>query len=191
MGLSGEDLIGKRIGNYTIISDLHRSDSGGRRIWRVRCVCGFEREATVSYLRKRTRHHGCPLYVPHNRKSPGEASLNALIRNYKNNAVRRGIEFSLTKEDMRKLFMGDCFYCGSPPSQKISGRGFNGEFIYNGIDRMNNSGGYVLGNVASCCRVCNERKRAMDVDDFLRWVKAIYEHRVPSWQTGEHVIIGP
>jgi hypothetical protein len=40
-------------------------------------------------------------------------------------------------------------------------------FLYNGIDRKDNKGGYELDNCAPCCTVCNFLKRDMA---YSKWV---------------------
>jgi hypothetical protein len=43
----------------------------------------------------------------------------------------------------------------------------------NGIDRVDNTLGYELGNVIPCCSVCNRAKSNLPLDYFLRWYNTI------------------
>jgi hypothetical protein len=54
----------------------------------------------------------------------------------------------------------------------------NGNYIYTGIDRVNNSRGYEIDNVTSCCWDCNNKKRTMTKEDFFSWVKSVYEYSI-------------
>lgn len=115
------------------------------------------------------------------RKKPyGEASFNNLFNTYKQNARLGGCgepnkEFVLSKEDARKLFKGTCFYCGKPPSQIFHHKKYNGEFVYNGIDRKDNVKGYSIENCVSCCSFCNYTKNNTPFNDFIKWIRTVDE----------------
>ena len=49
----------------------------------------------------------------------------------------------------------------------------NGDFIYNGIDRLDNNEGYLPSNVVTCCKICNRAKHSLTVVEFLEWVRDI------------------
>ena len=34
----------------------------------------------------------------------------------------------------------------------------NGQYLYNGIDRIDNKLGYIKGNMTPCCKICNHAK---------------------------------
>lgn len=106
--------------------------------------------------------------------------MNLLLRNYRNAANRRGLEFSLTYEQFEDLVQRNCFYCGVRPQTILKAKWLDGTFTYNGIDRLDNARGYVEGNVAACCGTCNRAKRTMSVDEFLSWVDRVYEHKQPK-----------
>jgi hypothetical protein len=67
---------------------------------------------------------------------------------------------------MDVLLSGDCYYCGKAPA--------------NGIDRIDSSRKYEKGNVVSCCSTCNYGKREMSTDEFLSWIRRVYEHKVKT-----------
>jgi hypothetical protein len=50
------------------------------------------------------------------------------------------------------------------------------DFIHNGIDRVDNEIGYVRGNSAPCCTICNRMKRELSYSGFLNHVRKIYEY---------------
>jgi hypothetical protein len=82
----------------------------------------------------------------------------------------------LSKDIVRKLSSSDCAYCGSPPSQVYCSKGgYNGDYIYNGIDRVNNSIGYEENNVVACCKICNTMKSTLSQEKFFRHIKRIVE----------------
>jgi hypothetical protein len=47
----------------------------------------------------------------------------------------------------------------------------------NGIDRMDNTKGYLPGNVTTACDRCNRGKHTMSTDQFLALAHRIVEHQ--------------
>lgn len=89
-----------------------------------------------------------------------ESLLKAIYSRYRNGANKRGLEFNISIELMDKYFRADCYYCGVMV-----------HII--GLDRVDNSIGYVDGNIVSCCEECNRMKRVQSQDDFIKRCRAI------------------
>lgn len=53
------------------------------------------------------------------RKPHGESSFARVVRQYKANAKRRNLAFSLSDALIRKLTIRNCAYCGVQPMQKM------------------------------------------------------------------------
>jgi hypothetical protein len=106
------------------------------------------------------------------------ATVLGLLKSYKNNAIKRNLEFTLGFEDAVHLFNQNCYFCGLEPNQLRKGRAIDGsnDFIYNGIDRLESDKGYVIGNVVSCCKVCNFAKRLMNEHEFRGWIEKVYKN---------------
>jgi len=96
----------------------------------------------------------------------------------------------LTFEQFLELSSCDCFYCGAKPSNKhnrykmvLNGKETkrskyaqdNGDFIYNGLDRVDNSLPHNLNNLVPCCKICNEMKSVRSIDDFAKQIVKLYE----------------
>ncbi len=96
---------------------------------------------------------------------------NQLFGNYKMSAIRRGYNFSLSKDEFKLITSSICYYCGDIPNNKISKGRINSKhisiYIHNGIDRVNNNIGYELSNCVSCCKLCNKMKRANSIELFI------------------------
>jgi hypothetical protein len=59
-----------------------------------------------------------------------------------------------------------------PPLQKGVGKKYyNGEYLYNGLDRVDNTKGYIISNIVSCCGQCNRAKGILSQEEFLQWLK--------------------
>ena len=145
------DEVGNRYGRWTVIK---RSAHHGRSLrWLCRCDCGAERLITGERLRNsRTRSCGCLrkelLSLP-----CSVAAMRSIMRKYKSNARRRGLQWSLTEDQFIQLTSQPCYYCGGLPGNRQSMP--SGDFVYSGIDRVDNSRGYVDRNVVPCCSFCN------------------------------------
>lgn len=83
-------------------------------------------------------------------------------RKYELDANRFHREFRLTLNDFILIVSQPCFYCGESQEQR-------------GIDRWDNSKGYILTNCLSCCSICNMMKKSMTMDKFIMKVKQIAE----------------
>jgi hypothetical protein len=92
------------------------------------------------------------------RRDGYSASFNALYESYKSRAAEDKREFNLSKRDFWRLTSQPCIVCGAPPAQGKSPRRNKNPYIYNGLDRLDSSKGYVLGNVAGCCGEHNRIK---------------------------------
>lgn len=94
-----------------------------------------------------------------------------------NQSKKRGIELNLSDEQLDVLWASNCHYCGMPPSNKMTAVRSNGkteEFIYSGLDRQDNTKGYIIDNVVPCCKICNRAKESLSVDEFLKWIERVY-----------------
>lgn len=83
---------------------------------------------------------------------------------YRANARYKGIEYSLQRKLHDDLVTDNCFYCGELPKP------------VNGIDRVDNSVGYVENNVVTACFRCNSSKNSGTQADFIRWAKSVALH---------------
>lgn len=94
--------------------------------------------------------------------------LRRLYRKYKVNAKRRGIPFKIKIEEFASLISQPCDYCGLGYYFNYIYK--NGLLKYNGIDRRDNDGDYVLANVTPCCKICNFAKGTTKEKEFREWL---------------------
>jgi hypothetical protein len=101
---------------------------------------------------------------------------------YAYQAARRNFQFSLSREEFAKITSGSCAYCGQKPSMTRTGSSSSeqSKYVYNGVDRMDNTKGYTVENTASACKRCQFSKRDMSVEDFKAWINAVHAH-LPNW----------
>jgi hypothetical protein len=163
-----EDITGQIFGNLTVIAPV------GLNMWECKCSCGNE-ENVISRITdlKNGKIKSCGCFR-RKRLQYGENAFNRLLHSYKH---RKDVPFELTKDEFSKLTKSNCYYCNQPPAQiaKPTIRSY-GEYIYNGIDRIDSSKGYTTDNCVPCCGFCNVSKNNHSLDNFLKKVKTIYEN---------------
>lgn len=168
-----KDWTGEKFGYLTLLKFLRKEIINKRHkyIYLVKCICGKEKELDICDLKKgTTRSCGClrkKLQSERKIKPPGIAARNNLYNIYLKTCVeKRGYEFELTKEEFFNLTKQNCYYCGKEPTQikksKVS------QYVYNGIDRVDNSKGYLKDNVVACCGKCNADKSGVTKEIVLK-----------------------
>ena len=181
MGQQFIDITGQRFGKLTAVRYVGKDDSKYRyRLWDCICDCGKSKIVTYRNLKRgNVLSCGCIMRAGlmrggMNKRNYGEARFNDLYLAYRRRAEYKGIVFELTKEDFRALTKSNCYYCGQPPSQIVkAGNGVNGEYLYSGIDRVNNDLGYAISNVRPCCKQCNIAKGILTEAEFYAWIRRV------------------
>jgi len=168
--MSCKDLEDARFGNLVATNTTRRYNRRTQRL--CYCDCGnFIWLLTHSLVSGHTQSCGCSKKLP-----SGTAARNRLLLDYKMSAKRRNLKWLLTDQEFDTLTSSRCYFCHRPPSQWRRQRKCNGEYNYNGIDRLNNNDHYTMDNVVTCCKICNYAKNDLSLDDFLGWVKDLKEH---------------
>lgn len=174
--MNKRDLTGHTFGMLTAT----RFDHKGRRglsFYEFKCECG---EAKVlcgtDVSQGKTKSCGCVHWT--SKRSHwlprGEASFNSLYKAYQYGAKSRSLNFSLTREEFGRLTKEPCTYCGVNPYKEFTGTNKGSSaYLYNGLDRVNNSEGYVVGNVVSCCQICNQAKHSLSIEQFKEWIARV------------------
>ncbi len=180
------DLTNKRFGRLTVVGVApYRQGARRRLIWECSCDCGRKAFINGQHLRDGlTRSCGC-LSVDTRRLEPGEGGFRKVLRTYRLKAAERGLQFDLTEDDVRQITKLPCHYCGIEP-YRVANHGAGksattseyAAYIYNGIDRKDNAGGYTPDNITPCCRTCNFAKRDMLMEDFRDWALRLARHQL-------------
>jgi hypothetical protein len=173
MGDRTIDMSGKRIGKLHCLRKSDKKLYGSNQaIWECKCDCGNEILVPGQALRKDTTRSCRDCYTSGSRVIG--TTRNTLYLQCRQGANDRGYDFSITREEFAGIISKDCRYCGIKP---FATRGPEWDrVVYNGVDREDNTRGYVLDNCVPCCKVCNVAKRSLTVEEFLTWVRRIYEH---------------
>jgi len=181
-----ENLLNKKYNRLLVIGQA--SHSSKRSAWLCRCDCGVEKVIKAENLKSgKTKSCGClnlekmkerslGLYINNIKYSPKEATARNIWRkNYKD-----GLSF----DDFYILSQMYCFYCGAAPNNKQNSAKEDkkssqyakdhGDFIYNGLDRIDNSKSHLIDNVITCCKWCNYAKRERSVEEFKNWIEKVH-----------------
>jgi hypothetical protein len=171
------DLTGQKFGRLIVIKKVD-SNMWHHPRWLCRCDCGKEKIMQGANLRNgKTKSCGClhkEAIGKRVRLNLGIASMKAAMKVYKNSAKIRGYNFNLTEKQFVEITKRDCYYCGAKPNNISYQNKYYGDYIYNGIDRIDSMKGYILDNVVSCCKICNYAKRSMTTQEFKDWIKRVY-----------------
>ena len=173
------DLTGKIFGRFRVI----KQDPIRRHkqvYWICECECG-EVKSVIGYNIKNGSVISCGCYREEtkrfrNAKEKGLSFSNRMFNQYKQNARQKGRDFLLSVEDFISIAKQDCYWCGIPPVDKKEVAQCNGQFPVNGVDRLDNTLGYIIDNSVACCSVCNYAKGTKSEDEFREWILCVYSH---------------
>lgn len=157
--------------------------------WLCGCLCGKTLIVPGTALRRgNTASCGCSRRSLRRRTIVSKAtravdgyksSLMRLVYTYRASAKKKGVPFALTILEFEQLVLRDCTYCGQPPDKlrDMSVVDEERKYYFSGIDRVDNSKGYVPENCAPCCTRCNWMKRELSSEHFLQHATKIVTHQ--------------
>lgn len=178
-------LVGTTHGNLTCEQVVgFVPDGRARRLcYSFSCSCGnkvLKRGRDV--LSKKTLSCGCLLKEStrntgaSNKRPPTDGpARERYYKQYVSTAKRRGLEFSITEEEFFTLTSSNCYYCNCQPNKEFgrNWKGFSLPYICHGIDRKENSVGYITENSVACCSMCNYMKKDFPEEIFINKAKSI------------------
>lgn len=189
---------GAVFGRWTVILETKNKTKDGSNKYLCKCRCGKQKEVRrVSLVNGDSQSCGC-LVAEKVREAhsleDGQTSFNNLYTICKGGARRRNLEFSLTKEEHRRMISKNCHYCNSLPIKysryeskiksdikkhlkvHITEVAVARSWIYvNTIDRMDSSKGYTMDNCVPACWDCNYMKMDCPYEKFISQVRKIVE----------------
>lgn len=160
-----------------------------KRLWEVQCDCGVIKILPpADVVRGAVKSCGC--LNSETRKALGKKNRkhDPKISSAKNvwHKTYHDCDFDL----FLKLSQMPCYYCGRLPDKsfnvgnqrkklKLSVSELQlkeGNFVYNGLDRIDSSLGHVPDNVVPCCAFCNYMKLDYTQQEFIDQIDKIYTH---------------
>jgi hypothetical protein len=113
-------------------------------------------------------------------------AFNNLFANYRCRSARIGVEFAISRRYFKHLTKSNCFYCGSPPSNLRYYRRVHTirnykPYLFNGVDRVDNTKGYSESNAVACCKKCNQMKNKYTMTEYIEHCRKVLE-----WHENNH-----
>lgn len=190
MGRRTTKTVGQRKGHLEIIDILPQNKSGRHVQLEVLCHACNKTVLQSSVIFAKSKSCGCERNKAGVGKTfgaktmpwqleKGESARRLLVARYKRTAKTRGLEFTLTENEINLFFKAPCNYCDKKETNVCKGLGkSSGDYAYVGLDRVDPHLGYVKGNVVSCCWLCNMMKNTLTKGAFMEHVILIYKHSV-------------
>ncbi len=108
---------------------------------------------------------------------PGEINENVWknsksvsYKSYESRAIKKKLEFALTKDQFLELINNDCYYCKRKTNENN----------INGVDRKDNKFGYIFENCISCCSECNQMKNILSDIEFINKCKDVSNYCIDN-----------
>lgn len=189
-----KDYVGRKFGRLEVLelTESVMENNGRRRTTYVcRCDCGTVLNRQRHYLQnKRTANKSCGCVNSENRSKLGLAKRKYHPRTATADQLYRRTysDGDITLEQFMSLSQNNCFYCNAKPGSRYNKyihrfKAKNsdyakqeGEFIYNGLDRIDSNLPHNINNVVPCCIQCNWSKSNKSVDEFRSWIIRVYEY---------------
>lgn len=190
-----KDWTNKKFNLLTFVRPLDKQTKNGV-VWELLCECGNVTEANAWDV---THGHktscGCfkiksatdRIKKIKHRKYPPIISSARKVWNH--STYKDDCPFEIFYEKSQQ----NCFYCGRKPYTTYNvvrvTRGYssayelnyqlvNGNFTYNGLDRVDNAQGHTPDNIVPCCFHCNRAKSTLTKEDFLKMIEMIYNNLI-------------
>jgi hypothetical protein len=180
------DITGKKYGNWTVIKKVDKPIGSSiyrkAAYWECECICGTIKILYGSTI-KDGRSTSCGCKKPEIIAEKGrkyDPNISSALRVF-NGGYADG---NLIIEDFIRIATQNCYYCGKSvektynafKNSNIEYSKNNGDFSYNGLDRIDNNKGHNLDNVVPCCFQCNRAKSTYNIEEFREWVINIYDN---------------
>lgn len=179
---------GQKINNLTTIKYI------GDSLWECRCICGnikninsyrlsIGKTKSCGCLKRQISRQTIKKAIDKRRKySPDITSARRIWQNYCYMDKKTIKTALLNFQDFYQISQKNCYYCGNVPSNNFNLFKFyknsensikNGNFIYNGLDRIDNNKLHTKDNCVSCCIICNRAKNNKSIQDFYKYIQNI------------------
>lgn len=178
-----EDHIGKRYGSRVVLGQAECRPGDGAQRWMVRCDCGDESPTGAADLinGKCQQCVSCTTAAqigPRSRNWQGGKHTPLTHYNkFKRSAARRGLEWALQISDIDALYEAQGARCALSgiPLTFDHGDGATAGPGNASLDRIDNSKGYIAGNVHLVTKDVNMGKQTLSSEAFIAMCRAVAE----------------
>lgn len=169
------DLVNRVFGKLTVLKDTGKRKSK-RPIWLCKCECGKEVEILGKYLLVGdTKSCGCITKGNAHNRTGFKTVGGTYISHVKGNAVRRGMPFEITPEDMYDQYQKQDGKCAITKIPLVMVENYRDQSINQtaSLDRIDNSKGYIKGNIQWTHKWINVMRNKLSIEEFLYWCKLV------------------
>ena len=182
------DIVGKTFGRLTVIKRVLRPGnvtSTSYTFWKCTCSCGNDKiVGRPNLISGGVKSCGCLFSEIMSHNNIEEVKLMSA----KNLWSRGYNDGNLSFEQFYKLSQMNCYYCNESVlnsknsynffGQKKKGRISkfaiqHGNFIYHGLDRIDNNKLHDIENIVTCCRTCNQLKMQLHYSIFIKLIDSL------------------
>jgi hypothetical protein len=146
-------------------SNIDEKTHGFRKDEVQRCKPCYDKLKEIELARVRDKR---------NYNEERKANIERHFQEYITSANKRFVKFNITIVDFAGLVGLECTYCGYYNESEVVG-----------IDRVDNSVGYILSNVVACCGVCNKMKNVHSLSFFKEHVRKMYNKMQEEEESSE------
>lgn len=188
--MKAADWTGLKFGRLTFTKPAGR-DKQKKIIWEALCECGNV-HTLVPIRAKRGDIQSCGCFLREkllgNTHAVNGRKTEPRLSTAKSVWLDRYADSNCSFEKFLELSQLDCYYCGSPPSNRtnkiVKGSSQKqkeeGTFIYNGLDRLDSRKKHSVKNIVPCCRTCNLMKKDMSLNEFQTHIQKICSYLIPT-----------
>lgn len=184
-----ENLLGQKFTRLLVIAEAEPVGVRRRPAWLCQCDCGNQKIVKSEELKNGdTKSCGC--WNQEKRKERANTMYEACVKFHPSETSARRIwlkrysDGGILFDDFFRISQMDCHYCEAKPNSVINAAKEdkkssqsakdNGDFVYNGLDRIDSSLPHTLDNVVPCCKWCNYAKRERTTVEFDIWIDQVY-----------------
>jgi predicted transcriptional regulator len=171
-----KDYTGQRVGNSLVLS-LIDGDYKPKK-WKVKCDCGIIFETTSGTI-ARSPHLSCKDCMYKSRRHSIRLTpyiWNIIVRG----ARERNIDILVSREEAYNLLVSQNYKCaltGIDIGYSDTTRGHVAGQSTASLDRIDNTLGYIEGNIQWVHKTVNMMKHTSNQDDFIYWCQLIAQHQ--------------
>ena len=116
---------------------------------------------------KSCRSYHLKVYYANNKElySSKRKNINSKYTLLKSTAKKRNIYLDLTIEEYKEINSNPCHYCGGGLPE-----------VGYALDRIDSDKGYTKDNVLPCCKLCNQAKNSLSMEEFKQLIVTIYNN---------------
>ena len=137
----------------------------------LRCHCGkYFKTIRKNILSGSFKSCGCSRQSSHNVRWLGAGEMSGTYwKNLKENSNRRGLPFTITKEEVWSKFLEQDRKCALSGETIVMYRPDGTSTQTASLDRINSSLGYISGNIQWVHKHINKLKGRFSDDEFIKW----------------------